>query len=166
MYKNLRKRRVIVPNRLAKHFNCSAGQPTHLANSTFQIILILFLIVSSACLMGNALAHFPRRLRVLLHAPTSSRIECYDAEAENELRHSNSSSGFRIGSAGRHDALMHTRNLRGACSSNFSSSQKADPVCVVNICTSCQELADYVLASDVQYKSVALIGNMTLNDFL
>jgi hypothetical protein len=113
--------------------------------------------------MGNSLVRCPWSVRALLHAAASSRIECYDAEAEDELRHSNSSAGLRIGEAGRHPALAHTRNLKGACSSN-SSSQKVEPVCVVKICITCQDLADSVLASDEKYKIVAVIGNTNMNN--
>ena len=109
--------------------------------------------------MGNSIARATRPLKDICHFQSSCRTESYSMNSKDQDRHSNASRGFRIEKTHRHSALDGILTLREACAFRFSSPKSTNMACDVEICTTGQEIAEILLASDDQHTIVAAIGN-------
>jgi hypothetical protein len=129
---------------------------------TFQNLFFVILLPLNyeTFYMGNSLVRWLRPLKDLRSITRASREDFYDADAEDEGRHANSAAGFKIEDTGRHSALAHTRTFRKACFLSTLSSEGADQVCDIKVCTAGQDFVDSLLASDDRCKIVAAIGNV------
>ena len=113
--------------------------------------------------MGNRFVRLSQPLKSVFHMKcnrSEKRRECYDAEATDEVRHSNFASGFKFEETHRHPILSHTRTFRKGCFSCTSPTENTEIECDIKACTTDQDFVDTLLASDDQCKIVAAIGNI------
>ena len=113
--------------------------------------------------MGNRFVRLSQPLKSVFHMTckrSEKRRECYDAEAKDEVRHSNFASGFKFEETHRHPILSHTRTFRKGCFSCTSPTENNELECDIKACTTDQDFVDTLMASDDQCKIVAAIGNI------